>query len=409
MIIVTFQTFVLTVVATLHLVNAHSKFSKSSRPSSTKWEPLKPSEVKKMYNNPFMSDVKFTFGNGKPTEKAEVFYAHKYVLSISSPVFYKMFYGETDTVAKTIHLSDHKRDALAGFLGFIYKDICPTDFEKDFEVLHLMVKYKIARFNSACLDSLHRNTEPHKAYKFLEKFLELNADGLVEMCLSVIDATPHKYFASEYFLNIEKDTLRILINRDTLRYNETAILKAVLKWADHRCSNQNLKSTRENRRMVLGNAIYSIRFLLMTQSEFTSHVVPTDILDNDETVAIIKVMNSEQVPNLVWDSVKLRSKRFQEHEWLNTSSVKHSSMAYYIGIFNHLFAWSWIYCLLFIMVVIYIVRSYFCSIHRGVRSFGNPGEGVKIQNSGRGQNTWGNPRKRYVKSWKFQGNSKGGW
>ena len=66
------------------------------------------------------------------------------------------------------------------------------------------------------------------------------------MCLSVIDATPHKYFASEYFLNIEKDTLRILLNRDTLRYNETAILKAVLKWADHRCKSKFEINTRKS-------------------------------------------------------------------------------------------------------------------------------------------------------------------
>ena len=318
MIVLRFQTFVFIVVATVRFA-----FSKSSRPSSTKWEPLKPSEVGKMYNNPFMSDVKFTFGNGKPSGNAEAFYAHKYVLSISSPVFYKMFYGNTDTVTRTIHLPDHKRETLTGFFGFIYKDICPTDFERDFEVLRLMVKYEIARFYTACWNSLQSNTEPEKAYKFLEKFLELKADGLVEMCLRVIDVLPDEYFASNFFLNIEKDTLGILLNRDTLHYNETDIFKAVLKWVDHQCSNQNLKPTRENRRMVLGNAIYSIRFLLMTQTEFTSHVLPTDILNNDETVAVIKAMNGEQVPGLVWDSVKLRTKRFPKIELLNHRNNVH--------------------------------------------------------------------------------------
>ena len=345
-----FQTFVLMVVATVHLINADVELSRSSRSSSTKWEPLKPSEVGKMYNNPFMSDVKFTFGNEKSSGNAEVFHAHKYVLSISSPVFYKMFYGNTDTVTRTIHLSDHKRETLTGFFGFIYKDICPTDFERDFEVLRLLVKYEIARFYTVCWNSLQSNTKPEKAYKFLEKFLELKSEGLVEMCSRVIDVLPNEYFASNFFLNIEKDTLSILLNRDTLHYNETDIFKAVLKWVDHQCSNQNLKPTRENRRMVLGNAIYSIRFLLMTQTEFTSHVLPTDILNNDETVAIIKAMNGEQVPGLVWDSVKLRSKRFRENNRLTTPSAKNSSFTYCIGfIYNNCF--TWIYHIFFIIGV----------------------------------------------------------
>ena len=328
MILVNFQTLVLTAVATVHIVNA-----KIERPSSTKWEPLKPSEVGRMYNNPFMSDVKFTFGNRKPSENPEVFYAHKYVLSISSPVFYKMFYGSTETVTKTIHLSDHKRDTLAAFLKFIYKDICPTDVEKDFEVLRLMVKYEIIRFYTECWDSLQNNTELEKAYKFLEKFLELKGEGLVEMCFRVIDVLPGKYFASEYFLNIEKDTLTILLNRDTLYYNEMDIFKAVVKWADRKCSNQNLKSTRENRRMVLGNAIYSIRFLLMNQTEFTSHVLPTDILHDNETVAIIKAMTGEKVTGLVWDSVKLKTKRFRENKQNVTPPAEINFFTSFLSIF----------------------------------------------------------------------------
>ena len=50
----------------------------------------------------------------------------------------------------------------------------------------------------------------------------------------------------------------------------------------------------------------------MNQSEFATHVMPTGILDDHETVAIMKAIAGEQVPNLAWDSVKLRSKRLPE-------------------------------------------------------------------------------------------------
>jgi hypothetical protein len=296
--------------------------------SNTNWQPMKPSEVERMYNNPFMSDIVFTFGKNKP---GEVFDAHKYVLAISSPLFYEMFYSNTEQITKTINLPDHDKETLAGFFGFIYKDDCPTDLEKDFGVLKLIIKYEIVRFYNACRNSLQQNTEPERAYTFVEKFLELNAEALAEICLGMIDALADEYFASKHFLNIKQRTLNMLLKRDTLDYNETDIFKAVLKWTDHQCSLQKLEITRANRRMILGDAIYSIRFLLMNQGEFTTHVLPSDLLHDNETVAIMKAMTGEEVPNLTWDTLKLRRKRLPE--WFTTTTwKKSSSWTDYLGV-----------------------------------------------------------------------------
>jgi hypothetical protein len=109
--------FVLMLVATrtTHFANAESEYSLSS---DSKWQPIKPSEVARMYNNSFMSDTKFTFGTNK---LGEVFYAHKYVLAFSSPLFYEMFYSNNiEKPIKAIHLSNHNNETIAGFFGFIY-------------------------------------------------------------------------------------------------------------------------------------------------------------------------------------------------------------------------------------------------------------------------------------------------
>ena len=124
----------------------------------------------------------------------------------------------------------------------------------------------------------------------------------------------------------------MLLKRDTLDHNETDIFKAVLKWTDHQCSLQKLEITRANRRVILGDAIYSIRFLLMNQSEFTTHVLPSDLLHDNETVAIMKAVGGEEVPSLVWDTVKLRRKRLPER--LTTTTWKMiSSWTDYLGVF----------------------------------------------------------------------------
>ena len=282
-------------------------------------QPTKASDVNKMYNNSFISDIKFTFGEKKP---GQVFYAHKYVLAISSPVFNEMFYSDTEKSIKTIHIPNQDGETLAAFFSFIYKEECPKDFEKDLDVLHLLKKYEIRSFDSTCSDSFQQTTELQKACKLLDELLEMKAEALADVCLGKIDLYAHEYFASEYFLNINQSTLKTLLKRDTLSCNETDIFKAVLKWADHQCSLKHLDTSGANRRMVLGDAIYSIRFLLMNQSEFATHVMPTDILQDDETVAIIKLMAGKQEPNTLWGLSRftLRRKRIAECNIRTTAS-----------------------------------------------------------------------------------------
>lgn len=52
---------------------------------------------KYMFNNPLLSDIKFSFpGNDK------IIPAHKYVLAVSSSVFFAMFYGDLAETRDTI-------------------------------------------------------------------------------------------------------------------------------------------------------------------------------------------------------------------------------------------------------------------------------------------------------------------
>jgi hypothetical protein len=69
----------------------------------------------------------------------------------------------------------------------------------------------------------------------------------------------------------------------------------------------------------------------MNQSEFATHVLPMDILDDHEIVAIIKWLAGEQVPYLAWDTVKLRNKRLPE--WLTATTKKSNSWTHYFGVF----------------------------------------------------------------------------
>ena len=73
--------------------------------------------TKFIFNNELLSDVKFVVpasDNESVSRKSRkcMIPAHKFVLAISSPVFYAMFYGEMVETAGTIQLPDCDKESL---------------------------------------------------------------------------------------------------------------------------------------------------------------------------------------------------------------------------------------------------------------------------------------------------------
>ena len=69
--------------------------------------------------------------------------------------------------------------------------------------------------------------------------------------------------ASDSFNNISQTTLAKLLKRDILKIPEVELFQAVLKWIDFQCPRKNLEPTGDNRRSIIGEAIYDLRFFDM--------------------------------------------------------------------------------------------------------------------------------------------------
>jgi hypothetical protein len=74
------------------------------------------------------------------------------------------------------------------------------------------------------------------------------------------------------------------------------IFKAVMKWLDYQCGLNDIRPTIENKRKILGDLIYKIRFLVMEQGEFIKNV-GAELLTDVEVIAIVKFMNGLEVPD----------------------------------------------------------------------------------------------------------------
>ncbi|KAL9982761.1 hypothetical protein ACROYT_G004856 [Oculina patagonica] len=103
---------------------------------------------KYMFNNQILSDVKFVmqasqYGESDNERSKMTIPAHKFLLSICSPVFFAMFCGEMAETKEQIDLPDCEYEAMLELLRYIYTDEVCLNGNNVMQVLYLAEKYMI--------------------------------------------------------------------------------------------------------------------------------------------------------------------------------------------------------------------------------------------------------------------------
>ena len=76
-----------------------------------------------IFNKELLSDVKFVVPASTGESKSKkVIPAHKFVLAISSPVFYAMFHGQMAETKDSIELPDCEYESLLEMFRYLYSD-----------------------------------------------------------------------------------------------------------------------------------------------------------------------------------------------------------------------------------------------------------------------------------------------
>ena len=102
-----------------------------------------------MFNNELLSDVKFQVVDrvaGGGTKALMQIPAHNFLLAISSPVFYAMFYGELAEKKDLIHVPDCDHKSLSELFRFVYSDEVNLNADNVMQVLYLAKKSVHASF-----------------------------------------------------------------------------------------------------------------------------------------------------------------------------------------------------------------------------------------------------------------------
>ena len=251
-----------------------------------------------MLNNDLFSDVKFVVrqSNGE-SESKQVIPAHKFVLSIGSPVFEAMFYGELAETRDSIELPDCEYESLLELFRYMYSDDANLCGSNVMGVLYLAKKYMVPSLADKCTQYLQDHLDPSNVFSILPSAQKYDEGNLVDRCWEVIDKQTEAAMKSDGFVTIERPLLEALVERETLEIAEVELFNGVVEWAKKESKKRGIDADGQEKRRIIGERIVkALRFPVMKQEEFASVVIDSKILTYDEVAAVIKYFNSVQSP-----------------------------------------------------------------------------------------------------------------
>uniref|UniRef100_A0A3P9M783 BTB domain-containing protein n=1 Tax=Oryzias latipes TaxID=8090 RepID=A0A3P9M783_ORYLA len=254
-----------------------------------------------MFNNEHMADVHFIVG---PPGDTQMVPAHKYVLAVGSSVFGAMFYGDLAEGQSVIHIPDVEPAAFLILLKYMYSDEIELEADTVLATLYAAKKYIVPALAKACVSFLETSLEAKNACVLLSQSRLFEEPELTQRCWEVIDAQAELALLSEGFCEIDKPTLEIILQRETLHIRELVVFQAALNWATAECWRQGMPVTPHNQRAVLGKALYLVRIPSMSLQEFADGPAQSDLLMLKETHSIFLWYTATNKPQLNFPVVK---------------------------------------------------------------------------------------------------------
>ncbi|XP_078344860.1 BTB/POZ domain-containing protein 6-like [Oculina patagonica] len=268
-----------------------------------KWQKAKASITERglfMFNNELLSDVSLVVrassdeGERKAKQTKMAIPAHKFVLSICSPVFLAMFCGELADKSDSVDLPDCEYEGLLEMLRYMYSGKAELNENNVMQVLYVAKKYIVLPcLADECVRFLHKNVNTGNVFCVLSHAQQYNEKDLEDQCWELIDRETEEAVKSEGFATIERSLLDSVVKRDSLTISEVELFKAVDLWATKECERQGLTANGHVKRKILGEVIVKeIRFPVMESKEFASVVLGYKILTQEEVFDIMKYFNS---------------------------------------------------------------------------------------------------------------------
>ncbi|KAL3090669.1 hypothetical protein niasHS_004461 [Heterodera schachtii] len=286
------------------------------------------SVVKHLLSTGEDADVYFLVGDG---DTKELLPAHKLILKHVSDVFAAMFRFDAKnekvefaSANCPVEVIDVEAAAFKVMLSFIYtEDLSELNGDNAMAVLYAAKKYNIPDLVDASLQipiSELRNV----FFVYVQARL-FDFEDFACKCLRYICQNATQLFGSDDFLKIDQGMLGVLLDSDLLLISdEFEIWKAAIRWADEKCRQNGTKNSTENRRSVLGLALFKIRFPNIHEEQFSEFVVPSGVLTEEEVIGVYQ-FNSH--PNLYRPYLSNPYRHGRIFDWNKAKGNKRGTLA----------------------------------------------------------------------------------
>lgn len=143
-----------------------------------------------------------------------------------------------------------------------------------------------------------------------------NSDNLLNeiimKCYDILDSNAEKILTNESIYHYDLDLLHKILSRDTLKLSsEAVVFDCLTHWASNECQRQQKELTAVNKREVLGESLFCCRYLTMSVDEFLDGPYPSELLTEEEKLALLtrlQLQNDEKLtPELpkYWEDHRL--------------------------------------------------------------------------------------------------------
>ncbi|CAJ0956831.1 unnamed protein product, partial [Mesorhabditis belari] len=197
------------------------------------------------------ADVHFLFPN--ETESVIRLPGHKLILATRSDVFGAQFSGRFTDEDECL-ICDVSSESFREFLRYLYTDaIEMTKLGMFVELLYLS----------------------ENVFKLIDKRID-----------HVLD--------SQLFLQLPKEVVKEILQRDSLKCNEITIYSGMIKWAEAECKRNDWPVDGEDLRRALDELLHLIRFPTMSGEEFNNGPVAQGLFEGKEAYDLLLCINSLQ-------------------------------------------------------------------------------------------------------------------
>ncbi|XP_055353030.1 BTB/POZ domain-containing protein 6-B-like [Paramacrobiotus metropolitanus] len=250
-----------------------------------------------------LSDVRFTVG--RHFDRIQDFSAHKFVLGSRSAVFRAMLFGQlSENHDNAVEIPDIPPEAFAIMLSFLYTDAVDNlSADNVFGTLKCADKYDLPQLVDICSEFIRKRLNPDNCLDTLKEALDWQAEKIVKKCRVLVEEKTSAVLRSEEFVNISLQMLQDLLQLK-LQASENDIYLAVERWAAAACARNGMDASAANRRQVLRDALFLVRFPLLDNKQLADGPGQSGLLTDTEMRDLFMYLNAAVKPEVPFPTEK---------------------------------------------------------------------------------------------------------